>query len=819
MSRTMGIPLLTLFVLLVGCSQPTPHREPSPAALTVTTLSLQTAVLGSPYTATLTAVGGVSELYSWSLDSGDLPGGMTLSPAGLLSGTPSQTGYFSFETEVSEGGLRGKKTLSLLVEDAAGWTVPTLDVAARTICGATVAMEFSLDDQGSWKTCTGGVEPVDLVVGSRVWVRVVDQPGQIWFLGTVAALTGPDLTPGPDLHPGLSFAETNVWVDGSAGLAGDTLFLAGTFLNRGTSSFSSSDLSVKVYLSADRNITAADTEVADLSGSFGGPPGTIALPWPAPFTVPNVTPGVYYLGILLDGGDTLPEANEDNNASSASDVVPFLVKDPTVNLGGAFKFVNSWGDDGSGWENLADGHYWVTYDAMIALKMPVFFTFANFASVHKPTVLAVFRLTHPLRNQCRVTLGLGDPGSPLLTKEFQALWGSDLKGGALPFPDNALVLDITEFATYINSSNLFLQVENSSDTAGTVDSFSVEYHRSSDLELLHTVTATPAGLPAASSVVLTAATAGALTSSQLALVQPPALTLSPGLSLTVSKPLLSEQVRDQRVIGVARPGVSYNEVFRGHGTGLIPPSSAEWSSLRRLTSVQSLSATAVANTGIDLSKTPWFPPVGDQGGQGSCVAWSMGYYVHTYSMARQQGWDLTSAVYGGPGSGAPLSNQARIMSPAFIYNQINNGLDQGSSYQTAADLLIRMGDSSWATAPYDEGEFTRWPSEAAYREAAGHRALKVGNPYWTFSQGGYLIVENQSDINLLKTLVQSGYCLTAGIRAGDRTQDDNLFYYLGSRDVVSATTFSAAALGGTNHAQTIVGFKDGTAWNPLTPDL
>jgi hypothetical protein len=59
------------------------------SSLTITTTALNTGVVGTPYSQTLTATGGTTP-YTWSLASGRLPPGLALNPAtGVISGTPS----------------------------------------------------------------------------------------------------------------------------------------------------------------------------------------------------------------------------------------------------------------------------------------------------------------------------------------------------------------------------------------------------------------------------------------------------------------------------------------------------------------------------------------------------------------------------------------------------------------------------------------------------------------------------------------------------------------------------------------------------------
>ncbi len=60
----------------------------SPAALQLTTETLPSGTVGSAYSSALAASGGVAP-FTWSLASGTLPDGLTLSASGSISGTPS----------------------------------------------------------------------------------------------------------------------------------------------------------------------------------------------------------------------------------------------------------------------------------------------------------------------------------------------------------------------------------------------------------------------------------------------------------------------------------------------------------------------------------------------------------------------------------------------------------------------------------------------------------------------------------------------------------------------------------------------------------
>jgi alpha-tubulin suppressor-like RCC1 family protein len=85
---------------------------------TVTTAALPAARVGVPYATELTASGG-NGFYQWT--GAGLPAGITLSAAGLLSGTPTTQGTASFSVTVTDGaGASATKALSLIIAAPAG---------------------------------------------------------------------------------------------------------------------------------------------------------------------------------------------------------------------------------------------------------------------------------------------------------------------------------------------------------------------------------------------------------------------------------------------------------------------------------------------------------------------------------------------------------------------------------------------------------------------------------------------------------------------------------------------------------------------------
>ncbi len=83
--------------------------------LVITTTSLPEGAEGQPYQTLLAATGGFPP-YAFSLAGGSLPSGVALAADGTLSGTPGESGQFSFTAQVLDGeGLTASRVLTLTV--------------------------------------------------------------------------------------------------------------------------------------------------------------------------------------------------------------------------------------------------------------------------------------------------------------------------------------------------------------------------------------------------------------------------------------------------------------------------------------------------------------------------------------------------------------------------------------------------------------------------------------------------------------------------------------------------------------------------------
>jgi len=201
-----------------------------------------------------------------------------------------------------------------------------------------------------------------------------------------------------------------------------------------------------------------------------------------------------------------------------------------------------------------------------------------------------------------------------------------------------------------------------------------------------------------------------------------------------------QQWRDR--VGVYDPGKNYNIVIDGHGTGLIPPTEAEWQHLQHAVVQIELPAAYTMPEAHDNSATKWFPPVGSQGSEGSCAAWALVYYVKTFQEAFEHDWDLSACTW--ENNAPSQSYWNKIFSPDFTYHQLNGGQDGGSSFIDNMHLLNDIGCSTWNTMPYDPNDSVTWPDESAWREAPIYRSL---------THGKIMLVNTDQGISELKYLL------------------------------------------------------------------
>ena len=157
---------------------------PVDPGLAIVNQSVKPGSVGEPYAETLTAkrvdnlnpLTGVDVQASWSLQSGSLPPGVTLSTSGALAGTPTSEGTFEFVVKAQNGGPSVTKTYTLGVRQPVTVKSPFANAQASR---AEVGIRF-----GATATATGGT-------GTYTWaVASGALPAGVALNATSGALAG-----------------------------------------------------------------------------------------------------------------------------------------------------------------------------------------------------------------------------------------------------------------------------------------------------------------------------------------------------------------------------------------------------------------------------------------------------------------------------------------------------------------------------------------------------------------------------------------------------------------------------------------------------
>jgi len=180
------------------------------APLTMTLSQLPRGSVGTPYSQNIGASGGQTP-YSWSIQSGNLPEGLTLNQAGIISGTPERAVTTSFVIRVTDAiNASVASTLSLTINPA----VQLLSIETQSLADGVVGMDYSQNLKavgGSspyrWELRTGTlpdglllsdagvISGVPVTTGERSFeVRATDQSGQ-----SITAMLSIDVDPPPEL--------------------------------------------------------------------------------------------------------------------------------------------------------------------------------------------------------------------------------------------------------------------------------------------------------------------------------------------------------------------------------------------------------------------------------------------------------------------------------------------------------------------------------------------------------------------------------------------------------------------------------------------
>ena len=174
------------------------------------------------------------------------------------------------------------------------------------------------------------------------------------------------------------------------------------------------------------------------------------------------------------------------------------------------------------------------------------------------------------------------------------------------------------------------------------------------------------------------------------------------------------------------------------------------------------------------------PQAGNQGEQGSCVAWSSAYAARSILEASRTGQNADQVKF----------------SPAFLYNQI--GLDgcQGSYIIKAMEYMTKQGSLPYEQFPYNDQNCTQQPSGNLIQEAGqfkmrGFNRLTKGDN------------TEELDMRAIKENLAQGAPVVIGMMVGQSYMQNML-----GKDVWIPEPGDAGMMGFGGHAQCVVGYDD-----------
>lgn len=151
-ARQLTALAILLCIVLSACggsSSGSSNNTPSQLSITTGT-SLPSGQINVAYSTALGATGGTAP-YAWTVTTGTLPTGLSLSTAGVISGTPTAAGIFNVTAQVSDSEPTPQRVTAQF-----GITIapPPLSITTASLPNASLNMSYSAD-----LAATGGIPP------------------------------------------------------------------------------------------------------------------------------------------------------------------------------------------------------------------------------------------------------------------------------------------------------------------------------------------------------------------------------------------------------------------------------------------------------------------------------------------------------------------------------------------------------------------------------------------------------------------------------------------------------------------------------------
>lgn len=178
-----------------------------------------------------------------------------------------------------------------------------------------------------------------------------------------------------------------------------------------------------------------------------------------------------------------------------------------------------------------------------------------------------------------------------------------------------------------------------------------------------------------------------------------------------------------------------------------------------------------------------FPPIGDQGNYGTCVAWAVAYNTKTAVSGMKA--NLNSSQ---------LASSANQASPKDLFTAIPDnvkGADcNGTNFEHALDVMQQRGVASFQTVPYNDlGNCSSTNTQSSWTQEANQNKIE----YWR---------KIDPSVQAVKQNLANNVPVIFGARLGDN------FMSWGSNDVITShTSFNNVGMHA-YHAMVVAGYDD-----------
>ncbi|MGL6267444.1 MAG: C1 family peptidase, partial [Chitinophagaceae bacterium] len=172
------------------------------------------------------------------------------------------------------------------------------------------------------------------------------------------------------------------------------------------------------------------------------------------------------------------------------------------------------------------------------------------------------------------------------------------------------------------------------------------------------------------------------------------------------------------------------------------------------------------------------PPVGNQGHQGSCVAWSSAYAARSILESTR------------------TNQQQTVFSPSFLYNQIGLQNCEGSYLVRAMEYMTRQGSIPYQQFPYDENDCSTMPDRVQVQEASKYKM----RGFTRLSAGDR---NDAIDPRAIKENLAQGAPVVIGMMVGQSFMQNML-----GKDLWIPEANDRSMMGFGGHAMCVVGYDD-----------